>query len=163
MKTNPSDCILSLRQTLIYSVSIADNKAGILMGSNFLVVSILVSQIVNKGLLLALCLPLVFSLLLLFLSMRALSPKFIDSGNMPNNLLFFRHIASFPYEEYRSQMMSNFHSDEDLYKMMLLDCYQVSNVLDQKHRNLQVCFKATYLFIGIYMAFILITYIYSVL
>lgn len=141
-------CISTLQRNLTYLLSIADKKAGVLMGANFLVISILISHIAVKGFMLILCIPLLFSLFLIFLSMRVLSPKFVESRSLPGNLFFFRYINTLSPDNYHDIMKRTLLDDDLLYEALLMDCYQVSMILEKKHKLLQMCFYATYLFIA---------------
>ncbi|ARG99991.1 Pycsar system effector family protein [Legionella micdadei] len=158
--TNSGDRMHFLRcilQNNIQHISIADNKAGVLLGANFILLSILVGEL-RKGLHLFLLIPIIFSFIIVIFAVRTLSPKLIFSAQIPRNLIFFGEVIHHEFDSYVQNAQTILSNSELIYKAMLNDFYQSSLILNKKYANLRVCYRLCYVF---FLSALLITFYMS--
>lgn len=135
----------------------ADQKANILMGANFLVFTLSVSEF-SKGNHQFALLVLVFTAFIsAMLAMVAVVPKTAPpslAADEDINLLFFGVFTGFPQEEFVSRVLHRAQSDHTVLSTMLRDIYQNGSVLQRKkYRFLAYAFNTFR--VGLVLAFAL--------
>jgi hypothetical protein len=132
-----NSAIYLLRTTQQHHVQLsamADQKASILMGAAFVVLTILVGQMKTGGLSIAAVTLGVFALLSALFAVLALIPRIHAKTSRDNdsNLLFFGSFADLSPEEYLTKMERLIRSDQDVHRMMIVDIYQMGKILHEK-------------------------------
>lgn len=125
----------TIQQHHVQLSALADQKASLLIGTAFVVLTILFSQF-NEGTIQPPMIVLgAFTLVSTILAVIAVSP----SRGVPNlqhnqmNLLFFGFFADIPYDEYLGYMRTEVIGNMDqVYEAMMKDIYQMGGVLKHK-------------------------------
>lgn len=118
----------------------ADQKASILMGACFVVLTLVVNQILSQG---AAPLPLLalggFTAGAGLLAAYAIMPSASTRGRrMTQNPLFFGGFAELDWPEYVREMSEVMRSDEQVFTTMVRDIYELGQVLyHRKYRFLR--------------------------
>lgn len=136
----------SITQGNIAQISIADNKAGIILAANFISISFFLGKLFQKDMSTLYFIPLFFSTLIILFAIQALLPKFISSKDMPMNYLFFGVIKNLTYSQYIQEMESILSESKEIYHAMLNDFFQTCFILDLKYKNLHRCYQLFYIF-----------------
>ena len=126
----------------------ADQKANIMIGATFVVFSLSVTRLIGSEITLAsLCLAataFVSSLCAVIAVLPSTGTR--SKGSDGQNVLFFGHFAEMEEEQWRSELMQRFRSDNAVYRTMLRDLYQNGRVLHRrKYRFLTYGYR-TFLF-----------------
>ncbi|MDE8651651.1 Pycsar system effector family protein [Novosphingobium album (ex Liu et al. 2023)] len=133
----------------------ADQKANILMGANFLVFTLAIGAFGGGHYRLSLLILAFTAFISAMLAMIAVVPKYApprlsDDANV--NLLFFGVFTGFPQEEFVARVMPLLETDGRVLSTMLRDIYQNGMVLQhKKYRFLAYAFHAFR--IGLVLAF----------
>lgn len=155
MSSDPIHCLRTMLQNNIQFITLADRKAGIVLGANFVALSILISQIATHGWLVMLVIPLCFSIIVTTLAILVLSPRIKKQRFKNINNLFFEVAAAHQEHDYIKKIQSMLSSPESVYEAMIIDFYQLSVVLHSKYKYLKWCYNTCILGLSI-------TLIYSV-
>ncbi len=115
----------------------ADTKASILMGANFLVFTVAVGQASNGGLPWALGVMALFSFVSAMCAVFAVLPSVSGRGSARltdgmRNPLFFGHFADMDEGEWTAGILAELRDDETVFRLMLHDIYQNGQVLQRK-------------------------------
>lgn len=112
----------------------ADQKASILIGATFVVFSLAVTRLLGSEIswstLCLACTAFLSSLCAVLAVIPSLHkpPKSSDKFNA----LFFGHFAEMEEQEWTDNLLGNFETDEDLFRVMLKDIYQNGQVLHKR-------------------------------
>ncbi len=132
--------------TMTYS-QMADQKASLLMGTNFIVFTIAVGQVRKGELPVSLTILALFAFISAVCAILAVMPSIgsAHGWHAQPNKLFFGNFAQQQEEEWIESMMPFLRADADMYRAMLRDIHQNGKVLQRKK----------YRFIGIaYLVFL---------
>ena len=112
----------------------ADQKASILMGANFLVFTLAVGQLRAGGFVLPLIVLALFAFAAAVLSILAVLPKVrrTTSVGPDDNILFFGVFTALSEREFADRVIAELGTDEAAYRLMLRDVYQNGQVLQTK-------------------------------
>lgn len=129
----------TLQQKQLYLSSIADQKASILIGASFVVVTILFGQLSTGGFTPTLLALSVTTLAAGALATISLIPRISVMGGAPTirkdpNLLFFVDAAEIDLETYSQQMALTLEADARLYASIVRDVHESARVLQYKYR-----------------------------
>lgn len=143
--TNAIHFARNLQQITMSYSQMADHKASLLMGANFIVFTIAVGQVRKDGLPVSLSILALFAFASAVCAILAVVPSV---GRPPNgqsgspNKLFFGHFAHQGEEEWIESMMPHLRADSDMYRAMLRDIYQNGRVLQRKkYRFLSIAYR----------------------
>lgn len=139
------DMLLSKNRDVLNRASMmADQKASIILGSEFIILSLIVTGIWSRtneqghsfppfwsvAIFVSILLSVVFSLIVLFPSVGKKLPE--DQKPSQGSLLFFGAIGQMEHQEYRNEMKKMLENDEAIYDAILSDLYFEAKVLRQK-------------------------------
>ena len=133
---------------LVHLSNIADNKAGLMISVNSIIISIMVSFLVNQygenpKLLLPTFLLVLVCLLTIMYSILATKPSNnIDSHKKKEDidLLFFAEYSTLSLEEYKDAMKNLISSDANVHDHMITNMYAQGHVLTRKFKLLKVAY-----------------------
>jgi hypothetical protein len=142
--------------------AMADQKASILIGASFVVLTLIFGQARSDGLSPPLVILALSALIAASFAVIAVMPRFkVSSKRSDNfNLLFFGSYANLPFEEYLALMNDLIQTDAKVYRAMILDIYQMGRVLYlKKYRFLTYSYMV--FLVGLILAFLaaLVSYI----
>lgn len=132
--------------------SIADSKANMMISVNAIIISILISTLVNKlaeyqYLIIPTVILISVSLTTIIFAVLSTRPKvtkgevsLADIERGKGNLLFFGNFFKMSLEDYEFGMMKLMNDAEYLYNSMTRDVYFLGIVLEQKYRFLRICY-----------------------
>ena len=155
--------VRTLSQTHLSLSQMADQKASILMGANFLVFTISVGQAARGSLPLPLlvmaCTAFVSAVCAVLAIMPAVRPPAIPRDK--ENILFFGVFSQVSEEEFASRVLESLRGDESLFRAMLRDTYQNGQVLQhKKYRMLRFAYATFLVGLGLtLMAFLAVHYV----
>lgn len=140
------NAIHSLRTAQLGTLALsqmADQKASMLMGANFVAFSIAVGRSLGGTLPWSLAILAFFAFLSALCAAIAVMPSI---GRPPpgasRNRLFFGHFWDRDEEEWTREVLGELHSDERVFRMMLHDVYQNGQVLRRrKYRFLVYAYR----------------------
>ena len=126
----------------IQLTSIADSKAGILMGASFVVFSLTVGNLGTPTLSFPLLVLAAFSFTAALLSVLAILPSIkIRSQVRAPNWLFFGAFSRLGEDEFVDKLVGAMRSEEQVYRIMARDLYQNGMVLQRrKYRYLGLAY-----------------------
>lgn len=132
-----SSVIYMLRNTQQHHVhlsAMADQKASILIGASFVVLTLIFGQANTAGLSVSLLILAVSTLISASFAVMAVMPRFKTGGRNSRgfNPLFFGSYANLSAEEYYAEMNRIIQTDAEVYRVMIQDIYQLGRVLYQK-------------------------------
>jgi hypothetical protein len=137
--------VRTLQQITMSYSQMADQKASLLMGANFIVFTIAVGQARKGELPVSLTMLALFALASAVCAILAVMPLIGSeprSGFSRPNQLFFGIFAQLGEEEWIEGMMPALRADSAMYRMMLRDIYQNGKVLHRKkYRFLGMAYK----------------------
>ncbi|MBF0429980.1 MAG: hypothetical protein HQK83_01775 [Fibrobacteria bacterium] len=115
----------------------ADQKANILMGAAFLVLTVAISRMQSAGVSAGLLVLSIFTLAAAACALMAVMPsipkkKHIQPNTPHYNPLFFSFYSRQSFEEYYEHMETLIKKDETIFKTILNDIYQLGQVLQHK-------------------------------
>ena len=143
---NAAHLVRTALQANLTLSQVADQKASILMGATFLVLTLSVGQAVKGNVPPALLVLGATALVSATLAILALMPKVTASGSdVPEsaNLLFFGVYAHLSEEEFAGRVMDMLNNDEAIFRAMLRDMHQNGVVLARKkYRLLGYAYRA---------------------
>ncbi len=118
--------------------SMADQKANIVIGTTFIMITLVVGQAHDKGTIPPALVALVlFSAAASLCALLAVTPRFHTPDPAKRNLLFFGHFAQMTEEEYLLAMKEKLSGDETTYEVWLRDLHQLGCALyHRKYRYL---------------------------
>ncbi|GJM30717.1 MAG: hypothetical protein DHS20C17_33520 [Cyclobacteriaceae bacterium] len=163
---------VTMRQQINH-IAIADNKAGIIIGINTLIIgvvmTILGSGVAFKGsellsqeqLTIPFGILMVMCLVSAIFSVMAAKPKIIktvsDIPPIKQSRLFFGYINDHTQEEYLDEMFSILGSNEDIHKNLIIDIHNQGQILTKKYIRLHWAYTFfMWGLIGSVVAFLLI-------
>ncbi|MGE3690499.1 MAG: Pycsar system effector family protein [Novosphingobium sp.] len=137
--------VRTLQQITLNYSQMADHKASLLMGANFIVFTIAVGQVRKGGLPVSLTVLALFAFASAVCAILAVVPSIgrPRNGQIPDaNKLFFGHFAHQREEDWIESMMPHLRADSDMYRVMLRDIYQNGRVLQRKkYRFLSIAYR----------------------
>lgn len=112
----------------------ADQKAQILMGASFVVLSLVITQVGGGAVSWSMLCLAATAFLASICAVIAIMPRHTSANVDPSayNPLFFGHFAAIDQAKWTAEMLERFQSDEALYRMMLHDLYQNGVVLRRR-------------------------------
>lgn len=123
----------------------ADQKASILIGANFVVFSLSVTKLIGAELTWAMLSLAATAFISSFFAVMAVLPATRSPAPREDdaNLLFFGTFARMGEEEWKQSLLRELHSDEAVLRTMLRDVYQNGQVLyRRKYRFLGLAYRA---------------------
>jgi len=142
--------------------TLIDQKANILMATNFVILTILSGQINTNPSEWGLFTAILFSLASGFFSLLAIMPRPQKASNQTvaklifrdpsknivgRNIMFFGDIANMSSAEYQNEMKSIMESEPNVYATALENIYQLSCYVEEKFKLCRISYQL--LFIGI--------------
>lgn len=128
----------------------ADQKAGLLVSINAIIISIMTSLMVqqftdNPSLLLPTCLLVLVCLLTITFALFATKPSVKGKQNSSEtpvkiDLLFFGSYTSIPLENYKISLKEMMSKDETLHDSLIENIYAQGNVLNRKYKLLSIAY-----------------------
>jgi Family of unknown function (DUF5706) len=133
---------------LVHLSNIADNKAGLMISVNSIIISIMVSFMVNQyaespTLLWPTSLLVLVCLLTIMYSILATKPSSNISSKKQKkeiDLLFFAEYSTLSLDEYKDEMKNLVASDTNLHDHMIANMYAQGHVLTRKFKLLKVAY-----------------------
>ena len=132
--------------------AIADNKANILISVNAIIISVVVTMMVNRiaqypNMILPSIIFLLTSLATVILGILSTRPN-VKGGRFSKedvkqkrvNLLFFGNFYNMEYEEYEEAIKEMMKDYDGLYGNMIMDQYYLGRVLGKKYRLLRIAY-----------------------
>ncbi|KHK91967.1 hypothetical protein LK12_11125 [Novosphingobium malaysiense] len=131
-------------QTHLVLSQMADQKASILMGATFIVISITVGQVSNGSLPLPLLVLACFAFLSAVCAVMVVMPATrsppLDLAK--SNILFFGVFTQMPEDEFTDIVVERLATEEGMFRTMLRDVYQNGQVLrNKKYRYLGFAYR----------------------
>jgi Family of unknown function (DUF5706) len=128
--------------------NMADQKAGLMISVNSIIISIVVSFSVkglsdNPRLILPTCLLLAVCLLTITFAIMATKPSVKARKNLPledMDLLFFGHYTKLSLDEYKTAIHGLINDKKALRDQMTCNIYAQGKVLDRKYRLLKIAY-----------------------
>ena len=145
-------------RTQLNLISIADNKANMVMGINAMIITILVGILSSRmifttetftadpEMMVPVVLILFTALLTAIFAIKAARPKLIMpkddglTGHLKGSYTFFENIWDMDSNEYLSKMKTLINSPDDIYENMIIDIHNQAKVLHSKFRSLRVAY-----------------------
>lgn len=123
----------TVQRNMLALSQMADQKASILMGATFLVFSIAVSRSLAGHMPWSLGVLAFFAFLSSLCAVVAVLPSVGKprAGGRPN-LMFFGHFSELDEEQWMDQVLSQLHTDEGVFRVILHDIYQNGQVLHRR-------------------------------
>ena len=149
-------CLRTMLQNNMQLILLADRKAGVVLGTSFLMISILITQFLMKGWLLINVIPLIFCLMISASSILALSPRVDQSQFKSKNIFFFSNICVLTEEQFIESMRHILDDPDLIINSMLIDCHQTSKILAAKYKQLKLCYSTCFVFITVLMLYVTI-------
>ena len=129
--------------TMTYS-QMADQKASLLMGTNFIVFTIAVGQVRKGELAVSLTILALFAFISAVCAILAVMPSIggAHGWHSKPNKLFFGNFAHQEEDEWIESMMPDLRADADMYRAMLRDIHQNGKVLQRrKYRFIGIAYR----------------------
>lgn len=124
----------TVQQHHVQLSTMADNKAGVLLGASFVSLTILAAWASTGEAKYAAITMAISVLFTAFFSALSLIPRShsIRRRKEKRNVLFFGVFAHMKYEEFEDEMMGILQKDEDIFRALVLDIYSMGVVQHQK-------------------------------
>lgn len=134
---------------LVRLSELADQKAGLMISVNSIIISIFLSFIFtnenfNQKLLIPAILIVCISILTIIFSIFATKPKldfFRTANHQPEDILFFNSYAKMNLEEYRKEMSSLIENEEELQIKLINNIHAQGFVLKKKYRQIGIAYS----------------------
>ena len=148
--TDDIDLSVFLRTVQQHHVSLssmADQKASLMIGASFVVLTILFSQLDNGEVsipLLTLGIPTIFACALSVLSVSPSIKSTDKRAQLPPtpNFLFFGHFSHLSADEFMEEIEEIMAQPESVYRAMIMDIYQMGKILhEKKYRYLAYSYR----------------------
>lgn len=156
----PSETIYSIRTMQQHHVqlsSMADQKANMLIGAAFLVLTLSIGQSQKNAFSLPLAILALSELISAGLAILAVMPSTAPKSAKGNNWLFFGTFTQVEETVFQEKVLTLLKEPEDVFKTMLRDIYQLGCILQsKKYRYLALAYR-TFLF-GLIIAFLTFVY-----
>jgi hypothetical protein len=132
---------------LVRLSNMADQKAGLMISVNSIIVSLIVSFLFNKisdnkALLFPTCLLLLVCLITIVYSVLATKPSVNKTISNEADLLFFGHFSAFSVDGYVKSMQALVKDEANLQTKMIENIYAQGKVLEKKYQYLKVAYTA---------------------
>ena len=139
----------------IDQISIADNKANMIISINTIIITIVVT-VLGSGLALQagpflqmsqIAVPLTILMMACMISaiyaILAASPRIVNKGvDGKGSMLFFGNYKDMPVEEYVEKMDDILDSNSIIYRHLVIDMYNYGQILSRKYRLLWLAYTA---------------------
>jgi len=140
IKVEPrSSIVYLLRTTQQHHVSLsimADQKANILIGASFILLTILLNNFKNNENSISVIILSISTLIAAFFAVLAVMPAISfgkkTTNKFKSNPLFFGSFHSLSHEEYLEEMHKVLGGDAEVYGAMVTDIYQIGQILHKK-------------------------------
>ena len=156
----PSETIYSIRTMQQHHVqlsSMADQKANMLIGAAFLVLTLSIGQSQKNAFSLPLARLALSALISAGLAILAVMPSTAPKSAKGSNWLFFGTFTQVEETVFQEKVLTLLKEPEDVFKTMLRDIYQLGCILQsKKYRYLALAYR-TFLF-GLIIAFLTFVY-----
>jgi len=156
----PSEAIYLVRTMQQHHVQLsimADQKANMLIGATFLVLTLAIGQNQNAKFSLPLAVLAVSALVSATLAILAVMPSTSPKSAKGNNWLFFGTFAQAEEPVFQQKILGLLKQPEDVFEAMLHDIYQMGCILQsKKYRYLALAYRA-FLF-GLVITFLMFVY-----
>ena len=149
--------IRTMQQHHVQLSSMADQKANMLIGAAFLVLTLSIGQSQNNAFSLPLAILALSALIAAGLAILAVMPSTAPKSAKGDNWLFFGTFAQVEETVFQEKVLTLLKEPEDVFKTMLHDIYQLGCILQsKKYRYLALAYRA-FLF-GLIIAFLTFVY-----
>ena len=149
--------IRTMQQHHVQLSSMADQKANMLIGAAFLVLTLSIGQSQNNAFSLPLAILALSALISAGLAILAVMPSTAPKSAKGNNWLFFGTFTQVEETVFQEKVLTLLKEPEDMFKTMLHDIYQLGCILQsKKYRYLALAYRA-FLF-GLIIAFATFVY-----
>ncbi|MCB0037458.1 MAG: hypothetical protein KDE51_25680 [Anaerolineales bacterium] len=155
----------TVQQHHVHLSAMADQKASLLIGASFVVLTILFSQIDRGEVsipLLTLGIPTIIACVLAVLAVSPAVQRLATRQPLVPlslNILFFGHFAHMDEETFQREVRTVMSSREDVYRAMIKDIYQMGKVLhEKKYRYLGYSYRVFLL--GLIVTFFVMLFTY---
>ncbi len=122
----------------------ADQKASILIGTTFVVFSLVVTKLIGSELTLPILCLSVTAFISSFCAVYAVLPSNAGAAPMEgsSNVLFFGTFANLEEQEWQEKLLNDFRDDEAVLRIMLRDVHQNGRILyRRKYRFLSYAYR----------------------
>jgi len=137
----------------IDQISIADNKANMIISINTIIISLVVAfmgagfsgpYFNGQQIAIPFTILLLSSTISAIFSILAARPRFRRGppNYKANSMLFFGNFRHMPLSKYIVEMEELITSKEDIYRNLIIDLYNYGQILDRKYRMLSVSYTA---------------------
>jgi len=150
---NSRSAVAVMQNTKAYHMHLtvlSDQKANIVIAASSIIITVSLSQLGRlDGMLLytlmVVALFITFALLFAILSVAPVFDKTVNKMSVDTkgfNPLFFGHFTDVSFEEFSNSLKESLRDADDMYDAMILDLYQMGNVLKQrKFKYLNISYK----------------------
>lgn len=122
--------------------SMADQKANILTGTSFLMLTLLFGQMSSAEIQLGQIVLAVFTAAAALFALLAVIPRFRRPKGVPLNPLFFGHFSELTEEEFVNRLRRELSDDDRLYDLWMRDLFQLGRSLyKRKYRFLRLSYQ----------------------
>jgi hypothetical protein len=146
VKKWPGEAIYMVRTMQQHHVQLsimADQKANMLIGATFVVLTLAIGQSRSSSFSLPLLILAVSAFMSAGLATMAVMPATVPKPSRGSNWLFFGTFAQADEDEFQEKIMATLHAPEDVFNAMLHDIYQMGCILrTKKYRFLGWAYRA---------------------
>lgn len=153
MSDEVMDILKVIQQSNLQLISVADQKAGVLLGANIILISIFAGYFVHNKAHFMTVTPLLLSFTIVIFAIRSLMPRVNASKELPSNVMFFKEIIRYKYTDYVDLIQNNFEDNQYRREVLINNIYQICLIADSKFKNLFVCYRLCYVFF-VYVLFV---------
>lgn len=144
--------LTTMVQNNLHLISIADNKASFLLGTNFLMLVAIVNYTASHAFHILLVVPITLLASIIICAILVLSPVFIKSSSQElSNKLFFGWVASQKYADYKKTFFNILNDEKETYNLLLTDYYQTSHILAKKFLFLKFSYRLSFSFVLLFI------------
>ncbi|MCB0037459.1 MAG: hypothetical protein KDE51_25685 [Anaerolineales bacterium] len=151
----------TVQQHHVQLSAMADQKASLLIGASFVVMSILFGQLDHGEISIPLLTLGVPTIIACVLAVLAVSPSTVPSkkSTSPGNLLFFGSFSNMDAAAFEKEIEDILTADGQVYRAMIMDIYQLGCVLhSKKYRYLAHSYRV--FLVGLVLTFLVMVYTY---
>lgn len=122
--------------------AMADQKANILVGCSFLMLTLLWGQVTSDTANIGLIILAIFTASAAIFALLAVIPRFRKPADIDRNLLFFGHFAEMEEEDHVQRLRAALATDDQLYTTWIRDLHQLGKSLYfRKYRFLRISYQ----------------------
>ncbi|KTD82520.1 Pycsar system effector family protein [Legionella waltersii] len=144
--------LVTMVQNNLQLISIADNKASFLLGTNFLMLIALVNYTATHTFHALLFVPVFLLGAIITSSILVLSPVYVKSSDSDiSNKLFFGWVAKQEYTKYKGTYFNILKDEKEVYNLLLTDYYQTCHILSKKFLFLKLSYRLSFSFVLLFI------------